>query len=62
MTAKELARHFKLNPAWVYEHAEQLGAIRTGSGPKARMRFDLEIATKALAQPRAQDHQPGGPR
>lgn len=48
VTAKELAAHLKLNPAWVYENAEKLGAIRTGDGPKARMRFDLETATKAL--------------
>jgi hypothetical protein len=48
MTAKELAHHLKLNPAWVYEHAEELGAIRTGDGPKARMRFDLHTATQAL--------------
>jgi hypothetical protein len=50
MTAKELATHLKLNPAWVYEHAEELGAIRTGNGPKARMRFDLYTATQALKQ------------
>ncbi len=48
MTAKELAAHLKLNPAWVYEHAQELGAIRTGTGPKARIRFDLYAATQAL--------------
>jgi hypothetical protein len=52
MTAKELAQHLKLNPAYIYEHAEQLGAIRTGSGPKARIRFDPHTATQAL-----KDHQ-----
>ncbi len=50
MTAKELAHHLKLNPAWVYEHAQELGAIRTGTGPKARIRFDLHTATQALKQ------------
>ncbi len=50
MTAKELAAHLKLNPAWVYEHAQELGAIRTGTGPKARIRFDLHTATQALKQ------------
>jgi hypothetical protein len=48
MTVKELAAHLKLNPAWVYEHADELGAIRTGNGPKARLRFDLQTATEAL--------------
>jgi hypothetical protein len=50
MTAKELAHHLKLNPAWVYEHADELGAIRTGNGPKARIRFNLHTATQALKQ------------
>jgi hypothetical protein len=54
MTAKELASHLKLNPAWVYEHAEELGVIRTGDGPKARMRFDLQTATQALQRHRRQ--------
>jgi hypothetical protein len=57
LTVKELARHFKLNPAWVYEHAQELGAIRTGNGPKARMRFNLHTATQALQQ----HHQPATP-
>jgi hypothetical protein len=48
MTAKELAAHLKLNPAWIYEHADELGAIRTGTGPKARIRFDLHTATQTL--------------
>jgi hypothetical protein len=63
MTAKELAHHLKLNPAWVYEHAEELGAIRTGDGPKARMRFDLHTATQALRRHRKQPATPasGGP-
>jgi hypothetical protein len=48
MTAKELAGYLKVNPAWIYEHADELGAIRTGAGPKARMRFDPNTATQAL--------------
>jgi len=58
MTAKELAAHLKLNPAWVYEHADELGAIRTGDGPKARMRFDLYTATQALKQHQRQTPTP----
>ena len=48
LTVKELAQHLQLNPAWVYEHADELGAIRTGNGPKARIRFDTHTATQAL--------------
>ena len=29
-------------PAWVYEHAAELGAFRFGNGPKARIGFDLD--------------------
>jgi hypothetical protein len=48
LNVAQLARHFGLNPAWVYEHADELGAMRTGDGPKARIRFDLETATQAF--------------
>jgi hypothetical protein len=50
LTVKELAHHLQLNPSWVYEHADQLGAKRTGNGPKARIRFDPHTATQALKQ------------
>jgi hypothetical protein len=62
LTVKELARHLKLNPAWVYEHATELGAIRTGNGPKARMRFDLRTATQALKQHQQHTTSPDTPR
>lgn len=62
MTAKELAQHLKLNPAWVYEHAQELGAIRTGNGPKARIRFDPHTATQALKQHQRQPVQAAAAR
>ncbi len=62
MTAKELAQHLKLNPAWVYEHAEELGAIRTSNGPKARIRFDLHTATQALKEHQRQSAPAAGGR
>jgi len=48
VTVAQLATYLKLNTAWVYEHADQLGAIRIGDGPKARIRFDLQVAKAAL--------------
>jgi hypothetical protein len=48
VTVSQLASYLKLNPAWVYEHADELGAIRIGSGPKARIRFDFQTAKAAL--------------
>jgi hypothetical protein len=47
--ATRLAAHLSLNRTWVYEHAHELGAIRVGNGPRARLRFDLATATAALA-------------
>jgi hypothetical protein len=48
MDAGELARHLGLTRAWVYEHAQQLGAIPVGNGPRPRLRFDTQTAMKAL--------------
>src|SRR5438067_744311 len=34
--------------AWVYQHAAELGALRIGYGPRARLRFDLETVIARL--------------
>jgi hypothetical protein len=44
----ELARHLGVTRAWVYQHADELGAIRIGSGPRARLRFELGRVEEAL--------------
>lgn len=46
--AAELARRFGMDRAWVYSHATELGAVRLGSGPNARIRFDPKRAEQAL--------------
>jgi hypothetical protein len=46
--AAEVARRFSLSRDYVYEHADDLGAMRIGPGPKARLRFDPVKVTKAL--------------
>ena len=53
LTVSELAQHLHLHRAWVYEHADELGAIRVGNGPKARIRFDLHTAKGALQRQQA---------
>jgi hypothetical protein len=50
VTVAEFATYYKLNPAWVYEHADELGATRIGSGPKARIRLDFQTAKAALRE------------
>jgi predicted DNA-binding transcriptional regulator AlpA len=37
----EVAHLLGRSAAWVYEHAAELGAIRMGSGPRARIGFDV---------------------
>lgn len=41
LQAREVARLLGRSTPWVYQHATELGAIRMGSGPKARIGFDL---------------------
>jgi hypothetical protein len=42
VTAEELSRRLGISRSTVYDKAEELGAIRLGTGPRARLRFDLE--------------------
>jgi hypothetical protein len=46
--AAELARRFGIERSWVYSHAIELGAVKLGSGAKPRLRFDPQIAARAL--------------
>jgi hypothetical protein len=46
-----VARELGMSRDWVYAHADELGAERRGSGPKARLRFDLERARAAFSRP-----------
>jgi hypothetical protein len=56
--AATLARALSVERAWVYLRARELGALRLGDGPKARLRFDLERARAALAEINARDQPP----
>jgi hypothetical protein len=46
--ARSLAAYLGVGVSWVYEHADELGARRLGSGPKARLRFSLEEVDERL--------------
>jgi hypothetical protein len=48
VSAGELAQRLGVATSYVYEHAVELGAVRLGTGPKARLRFDVEKATTCL--------------
>jgi hypothetical protein len=46
--AAEVARRFGVSADWVYEHANTIGVVRLGDGPKARLRFDPKKVAEAL--------------
>jgi hypothetical protein len=49
--AAEVARRFGVDRGWVYQHADELGAVRLGDGPRPRLRFQAE-AVKATVTAR----------
>ncbi len=50
---KQLASALNVSLDYVYAHAADLGAMRLGDGPKARLRFDLHTAEAAMRSRRA---------
>ena len=64
--AHTLARRLHVKVGWIREHADELGAVRLGDGPRARMPFDLAVALEAMARRRVEAPVPrqrptGGP-
>jgi hypothetical protein len=60
---RELAEGLGVSLDYVYAHATELGAMRLGSGPKARIRFDLDRARQSLeARRTARPPEGGRPR
>jgi hypothetical protein len=49
--AAAIARRFGVSRDFVYEHADELGAVRLGDGPKARLRFDPAKVGRVLRKP-----------
>jgi hypothetical protein len=42
LSAAEVAERWGVERAWIYAHAEQLGALRLGTGKKPRLRFKAD--------------------
>jgi hypothetical protein len=55
--AATLAGELGVERSWVYEHARELHAIRLGSGPRARLRFNPP-AVRAVLDRQAPDLPP----
>lgn len=48
--AREVARRHGVDRAWVYAHADELGALRLGTGARPRLRFDPAFVRDALTR------------
>ncbi len=48
LTARDVAATYNVARGWVYAHADELGAIRLGDGPRPRLRFDAAVVTQRL--------------
>jgi hypothetical protein len=59
ITAEEVSRWWGVSRRWVYDHAEELGARRMGSGRRPRLRFDPDEVAERLGPP--DNRGPGGP-
>lgn len=46
--AVRLARLLGVSRQWIYEHADELGAVQLGDGERPRLRFDPAVAAGAL--------------
>ena len=53
--AAEAARRLRVSRATIYAKANELGAVRLGHGPKARLRFDPRRIRDALPTMQAAD-------
>lgn len=52
LDAAGIAKRFGVGRSWVYAHKHELGAVRLGTGPKARLRFDVRRVESVLAAER----------
>ena len=62
VSAAELSRRLGLSRSTVYEKAEELGVIRIGNGPRARLRFDPDLVARSLGAGRAAVQASANPR
>lgn len=46
--AATLAAQLGVTRSWIYEHRDELGVVRLGTGTKPRLRFDVETARQAV--------------
>jgi hypothetical protein len=52
ISAAKVSELWGVSRRWVYDHAQELGALRLGSGPRPRLRFDPDEVAERLGVPR----------
>jgi predicted DNA-binding transcriptional regulator AlpA len=63
LTAAQVAERWGVDRSWVYDHADQLGARRLGSGKRPRLRFEpAEVAAYLQPTPDRPAAEPAGRR
>jgi hypothetical protein len=60
LTVSQVAARYRVSRSWVYAHQRELGAMRLGDGPRARLRFDPKVVAEGIAA-FARREAPGGP-
>ena len=50
LTVAAVSEEFGVSTDWVYANAGRLGAIRLGSGPRARLRFERATIAERIAK------------
>lgn len=53
LSAAEVSEWWGVGRGWVYQHADELGAIRLGDGERPRLRFDAGQVAQCLDRPPA---------
>jgi hypothetical protein len=59
--ANTIARLIGMSPRWVYDHADELGAIRAGDGTRPRLRFGPGLVRARLEQRNGSQPEPPAP-
>lgn len=50
LTVSQVAARYGVSRSWVYAHQRELGAMRLGKGPRARLRFDPNVVADAIME------------
>jgi hypothetical protein len=51
LSAAEVSTWWGISRDWVYQHAQELGAVRIGDGERPRLRFDPDRVAERLQRP-----------